>query len=387
MNIKRIKLGLPFLDDAIGGVYFGMPALVKGTRDSGKTVLAAHFADRILRIGEKALFFCESSPESVVLEARSSGIDLEPAIRSGQLLLVPLRAAAARGGAFPFDDALAELHALASRSSVGFAVFSSVVPWLAVTPAAEMPQRVDAFLAALSALSLTSLLLVHKPASAPAAKLVDKLASACPVVLEMETFNSAQRELRVVKCDGRDDLSLPLVFPLDVVPGAGLVPPAPAAVAAPETETADAAPRPAVSPARRRNTLFGGARAVAVPAHGRSTAAALPAAAAPADSRAALSRHAISAVRHRATLFSAVSEPAPAPAHAQPTSSAPAPAPAPAAAPAPAPAPAPQRRPTLFSSVIGPEPGAANAAPPKPAPEPQPPPNKPSRIRFSDVIR
>ena len=54
MNIRKIKLGLPFLDDAVGGLYFGLPALVKGTRDSGKTVLAAHFADRVLRLGEKS---------------------------------------------------------------------------------------------------------------------------------------------------------------------------------------------------------------------------------------------------------------------------------------------------------------------------------------------
>ena len=94
MNIKRIKFGLPFLDDAVGGVYFGLPALIKGTRDSGKTVLAAHFIDRILRIGEKALLFCETAPEAAVLEARSAGIDLEPAIRSGQLLLIPLRRSA-----------------------------------------------------------------------------------------------------------------------------------------------------------------------------------------------------------------------------------------------------------------------------------------------------
>ena len=366
MNIKRIKLGLPFLDDAIGGVYFGLPALVKGTRDSGKVVLAAHFVDRILRIGEKALFFCETSPESVVLEARSAGIDLEPAIRSGQLLLVPLRAsfASGRGGAFPFDDALVELHALASRSSVGFAVFSSVVPWLAVTPTSEMPHRVDAFLAALSALSLTSLLLVHKPASAPAAKLVDKLASSCPVVLEMETFSSAQRELRVVKCDGRDDLSLPLVFPLDLVPGKGLVPPAPASVAAPEPETAaDATPRPAVPPARRRNTLFGGGRAVTVPVPGKPHPTALSGAAESADHRAAVARHAASATRHRATLFSAVPEP----------TAAPAPPPPPAAPPEPAPA-----------REAGSVPGASAPGPAAPAPAPA---AQGHRIRFSDIIR
>ena len=385
MTIDKTKFGLPFLDDAVGGVYFGLPTLVKGARDSGKTVLAAHFADRVLRIGEKVIFFCESAPEAVVLEARSAGIDLEPAARSGQLMLIPLRdaLASARGGAFPFDAALAELHALATRSSIGFAVFSSVVPWLAATPTSDMPPRVDAFLAALAALSLTSLLLVHRPASAPAGRLVEKLSSACPVVLEMEAFESAQRELHVVKYDGRDDLRLPIVFPLDLVPGKGLVPPAPAKADVPETAPETAVARPAVAPVRRRHTLFGGAAAPAAAADPVAPHPKTPSGGAdPAARRAAVAQHAAAAKR-RTTLFSAVPEPEVAP--APPPAAAPVPPPA---QPAPSPvAPAPQRRPTLFSSVIGPESGPANAAPPKPAPEPQPPPNKPSRIRFSDVIR
>ena len=363
MTIERTKFGLPFLDDAVGGVYLGLPALVKGARNSGKTVLAAHFVDRVLRIGEKAILFCETAPEAAILEARSAGIDLEPAVHSGQLLLVPLRdAVGASRGAFPFDTALAELRALASRSSVGFAAFSSVVPWLAATPVTEMPRRVDAFLAALSSLSLTSLLLVHKPASAPAARLVEKLSASCPVVFEMTAFESAQRELRVVKYDGRNDLRLPLVFPLDLVPGKGLVPPAPAEPAVPApVPRGSASRRSAAPPSRRRSTLFG-----ATPAPDTAT---------------------VPAPQRRATLFSAATAPAPVPPPALAPASAPASAPAPARAPAAAPAAAPQRRPTLFSSVIDREPAPPDAAPARPAAQPQPPPNRPSRIRFSDVIR
>ena len=320
MTIQTIKLGLPFFDDAVGGVYLGLPTLVKGARNSGKSVLASHFVDRILRIGEKALVFCETPPQTAILTARSAGVDLEPAARSGQLLLVPVQAAidSAGGGEFPFDAAIAELHALASRSSVGFVVFSSVVPWLAVTPASGMPRRVDAFLAALSTLSLTSLLLVHRPASVPAGRLVDKLVAACPVVLETAAFESAQRELRVVKCSGRDDLRLPLVFPLDLVPGKGLVPRAPAAAPVPEPAPAPFAPRPSIPPARHRQTLFGG-RAAPPPSAGAdplrpktlfggpAPESARPAAESARSAAAAF--QAASAGRRRATFFPAATGP------------------------------------------------------------------------------
>ena len=141
MNLETTRLGLPFFDDAVGGTYLGLPTLVKGRRGCGKAVLAAQFLDKVLRTGEKALVFCDGQPEAVLLDARSAGIDLEPAVRSGQLLLIPLHAAfaASRDGSFPFDEAVAELHAIASRSSVGFAVFNSVIPWLAVPPSAGSP--------------------------------------------------------------------------------------------------------------------------------------------------------------------------------------------------------------------------------------------------------
>lgn len=362
MTIKRIKTGLPFLDDAVGGLYLGLPTLVKGARNSGKTVLAAHFVDRVLRIGEKALLFCETAPEAAILEARSAGIDFESAARSGQLLLIPIHDAmeSARGG-FPFDAAIAELHSLVSRSSVGFAVFSSVVPWLAATPASDMPSRADEFLSTLDSLSLTSLLLVHRPVSAPADRLVEKLSSACPVVLEMEAFESAQRELRVIKYDGRDDLHLPVVFPLDLVPGKGLVAARPmdAAATAPAPEVGPAAPAPVAPHARRHTTLFtaqpppaADAASPAAPQHRR--AALFPASSAPVS----------------------ISTPVPAP---EPTAPSPAVDPVPTAPPQP-------RRATLFSAVVKPEHMSQNTEPGKPMSESEPPQGGSSRIRFSAVI-
>ena len=167
MTIEKTKLGLPVLDDAVGGVYFNLPTLVQGRRGSGKTILAAHFADKVLRTGERLLFFCESAPEAVLLDARTAGFDFETPAASGQLVIVPVRTAfeAGRDGAFPFAEALRELRSLASRASASFAVFSSVVPWLAAQPTDAMPARVESFLSALSASSLPSLLLVHQPAS------------------------------------------------------------------------------------------------------------------------------------------------------------------------------------------------------------------------------
>ena len=380
--IETTKLGLAPFDAAVGGVYFNMPTVVRGRRGCGKTVLAAHFADKVLRTGERLLYFCESQPESVILDARSAGFDFESPVRSGQLALVPVRSAfsVAQDGEFPFAEALGEMRALASRTSAGFAVFSSVVPWLAVSPVSAMPRRVDELLSALSAASLTSLLLVHKPASSAAEALVSKLSEECPVVLEMDAFGSSSRELRVIKYRGRDDLRLPMSFSLELASGKGLVTPVASPVPEPAGNAAvsqfavpvkSAAPRQepvSASSARRRSR----AMLFQAPASAGKTPAPVPGSASRSESASAPSASkSAPGSRRRATLFSA-------PSAAAPAAPASAPPPAPSAS-APAAKSGPRRRATLFSapaptpiSDLSPAPIPAPIPAPAPAPAPAP---------------
>ena len=68
------------------GYYRGSSILVSGTAGTGKTSLAAHFADAACRRGEKCLYFAfEESQGQMVRNMRSIGIDLEPWIKQGLL--------------------------------------------------------------------------------------------------------------------------------------------------------------------------------------------------------------------------------------------------------------------------------------------------------------
>ena len=83
-STERISTGVPRLDAMLGGKgYFrGSSVLVSGTAGTGKTSLAAHFADAACRRGERCLYFAfEESPAQLVRNMRSIGLDLEPWIR------------------------------------------------------------------------------------------------------------------------------------------------------------------------------------------------------------------------------------------------------------------------------------------------------------------
>ncbi len=85
---QRVSSGVPDLDEMLEGKgYFrGSSILVSGTAGSGKTTLAATFADASCRRGERCLFIdFEESSNQVARNMKSVGIDLEQWSEKGLL--------------------------------------------------------------------------------------------------------------------------------------------------------------------------------------------------------------------------------------------------------------------------------------------------------------
>ena len=91
---ERISSGIPRLDTMMGGkgYYRGSSILVSGTAGSGKTSLAAHFADATCRRGERCLYFAfEESTAQLARNMKAIGLELEPWIKKGLLRHIPSR--------------------------------------------------------------------------------------------------------------------------------------------------------------------------------------------------------------------------------------------------------------------------------------------------------
>lgn len=83
-----VATGVPGLDDMFysGGFYRGSNILISGTAGTAKTTLAAYFADEQCRKGEKTAFFAfEESPQQLVRNMKSIGMDLQKHINNGNL--------------------------------------------------------------------------------------------------------------------------------------------------------------------------------------------------------------------------------------------------------------------------------------------------------------
>lgn len=88
VSTERISSGIPRLDTMLGelGYYRGSSVLISGTAGTGKSSIAAQFADAACRRGERVLHFAfEEAPNQITRNMRSIGIDLEPWVQCGLL--------------------------------------------------------------------------------------------------------------------------------------------------------------------------------------------------------------------------------------------------------------------------------------------------------------
>jgi circadian clock protein KaiC len=93
-STKRVSSGIQRLDAMLEGkgFYCGSTVLVSGTAGTGKTSLAASFANSTCQKDQRCLYFAfEEAPNQIIRNMKSIGIDLEPHLKKGLLKFQAVR--------------------------------------------------------------------------------------------------------------------------------------------------------------------------------------------------------------------------------------------------------------------------------------------------------
>ena len=88
VSSEIISTGVPGVDQMFesGGFYRGSNILISGTAGTAKTTIAAYFAAEQCTKKERTIYFAfEESPQQLIRNMRSIGLDLEPPIKKGYL--------------------------------------------------------------------------------------------------------------------------------------------------------------------------------------------------------------------------------------------------------------------------------------------------------------
>lgn len=153
-STERVSTGVERLDTMLGGrgYYRGSSVLVSGTAGTGKTSVAAQFAEAACARGGRCLYFAfEESVSQIVRNMGSIGIDLEAPQRAGLL-----RIHAARPTANGLELHLLTLHKLVGEFRPDAVVLDPVSNLVAVGSPGEVKSMLTRFVDFLKARQITS---------------------------------------------------------------------------------------------------------------------------------------------------------------------------------------------------------------------------------------
>ena len=196
---ERVSTGIPRLDHMLGGGMFrGSTLMVSGSAGTGKTSLGAHVVDSACARGERALMvLLEESPEQVLRNMRSLGIDLRPWVQAGLL-----RIWAARPSAFGLETHLAVLAGLIEEETPSVAVLDGITSLANGILTTELASSVARQVDLLKSRGITSVITALGPGDDVSAISVSAIVDTWLQLRNIEANGERNRLLFVLKSRG-----------------------------------------------------------------------------------------------------------------------------------------------------------------------------------------
>jgi circadian clock protein KaiC len=203
VSSERISSGITRLDAMLGGQGFfrGSSVLLTGTPGTGKTSVAAYFAQAAARRSERALFFTfEESPNQIVRNMHSIGLRLEPWVKRGVL-----RFHAARPTLYGLEMHLATMFKEIITFKPAVVIVDPMTSLLAAGSESETRAMVTRLIDFLKAQQITSLFtsLTHEGSALQQSEIaISSLMDSWLLLQNIESDGERNRGLYVLKSRG-----------------------------------------------------------------------------------------------------------------------------------------------------------------------------------------
>ena len=200
---ERVSSGIPGLDEMLDGkgYYRGSSILVSGTAGTGKTSVATHFAHETARRGERCLYLAfEESPQQLIRNMRSIGVDLEPFVKKGLL-----RIHSSRPTLHGLEMHLVQIHKMVAEFEPAAVVVDPVSNFIDSSSAIDAQAMLMRLIDFLKGKQITALL-THLTSGGRAAEATDigvsSIIDTWLLVRDVETGDERTRGLYVLKSRG-----------------------------------------------------------------------------------------------------------------------------------------------------------------------------------------
>ena len=202
VSLDRIPTGISKLDSMLDekGYYRGSTILVTGTAGTGKTSVATSFVDAACKRGEKILFFSfEESPNEIIRNMNSIGLNLEHWVREGRLEF-----SATRPSFFGLEKHLAYTLKLLSDFKPSAVVFDPISDLINIGSLMEVRLMLERLIDFLKTNGITALLtsLTRSDDRGDRNVAISSLIDTWLLLREIESNGERNRALQIVKSRG-----------------------------------------------------------------------------------------------------------------------------------------------------------------------------------------
>ncbi len=161
VGIKLIPSGSDFIENNWGGFYTGGNYLIYGEKKSGKTLLALNFIKSSLQQKKRCIYFTNTIPKKIIIQAASIGFDAEKYLNNESLIL--FKTPESSGD----DEFLSEFYKnishLVKKFNADRVVVDELTSYLNFINLRHMNSSIDGMIEELSEKNVTSIFLSKEP--------------------------------------------------------------------------------------------------------------------------------------------------------------------------------------------------------------------------------
>lgn len=193
--VQLFPSGISIIDSAWGGLYRGGTYLLVGERKTGKTLLSIQFAVETAKQKEICLFFTNTRPKDLMIQAASIDVDLEHYMNQNLIIVVRVAPPPEPTQFGNRDDYLSEylsdIITVVNQYNPTRLIFDEITPYIEFEDLGKLRETFSNTFEQIEDLGVTSLLSIREPASASTQMIFNILNSYATGVIQLSKKTDA----------------------------------------------------------------------------------------------------------------------------------------------------------------------------------------------------
>jgi KaiC/GvpD/RAD55 family RecA-like ATPase len=197
-SVQLFRSGIPIVDSAWGGFYYGGTYLLVGEKKSGKTLLSLQYAVEAAKNKQTCLYFTNSRPKDLMIHAASIDIDLESYINQNTIIVVrvaqPTETTEFKTRDEFLTDYLSDIISVIRQYNPTRIIFDEITPYVEYESLNALRDAFGSMIESIEDLGITSLLILREPAAQSSKQIFNVLNSFATGIIQLHKSEESEEQ-------------------------------------------------------------------------------------------------------------------------------------------------------------------------------------------------